>query len=156
VVPAQPAVVSPPPLVPPASEPGPGPVVDFTGVVSVTGAGTLPSGGGDRPSGASPAAGQPTGAADGTRAVALDERSWSCPWPREADADQIDEQTVVIRVLVDSDGRTQSVEIVSDPGHGFGAAARACALHVRFTPARDVHGQPVLALSPPIAVRFVR
>jgi protein TonB len=140
-----------------ASEPTPGPIVDFTGGVSVTGSATSPLGGNVSSSGGdAPASGQPTGAAGGARGVSLDDRSWSCPWPRQADADQIDEQTVVIRVLVDTDGQTQSVQIVADPGHGFGEAARTCALRARFTPARDLHGEPVRAMSPPIAVRFIR
>jgi protein TonB len=93
---------------------------------------------------------------DLSRPVALAEESWSCGWPREADTAQIDEQTVIIRVVVDTGGAVVSVEVVSDPGHGFGAAAADCALQTRFTPARDRAGDLVRAKSPPIRVRFTR
>jgi protein TonB len=44
---------------------------------------------------------------------------------------------VVIRVVAAADGRAASAELVSDPGHSFGAAAIACALRTRFSPARE-------------------
>jgi periplasmic protein TonB len=93
---------------------------------------------------------------DRSSAVALEAQSWSCPWPQEADAEQIDEQSVIIRVVVTPDGAADSVEVVSDPGHGFGRAATTCALQTRFTPARDGAGTPIRARSPPIRVRFTR
>jgi protein TonB len=46
--------------------------------------------------------------------------------------------------------------VLADPGHGFGAAAVACALRTRFVPARARSGQAVRSLSPPIRVRFTR
>jgi periplasmic protein TonB len=46
--------------------------------------------------------------------------------------------------------------VVSDPGLGFGAAARACALGTRFLPARNEEGRPITAPSPPIRVHFFR
>jgi protein TonB len=88
--------------------------------------------------------------------VSLEGQSWSCPWPPEADSERIDEQTVVIRVVVDPDGSVKSAEIVIEPGHGFGKAAVACAMNTRFTPARDRAGHAVRARSPPIRVRFTR
>jgi len=88
--------------------------------------------------------------------VSIEGQSWSCPWPPEADSDRIDEQTVVIRVVVDPDGSVRSAEIVVEPGHGFGKAAVACALNTRFTPAHDRAGNAVRARSPPIRVRFTR
>ncbi len=100
-----------------------------------------------------------TGTASGpdrSAAVALAEEDWSCPWPAEADAAEIDEQAVVLRVVVRADGTVQSAALVSDPGFGFGAAALACARRTRFTPARDAQGKPVAARSPPIRVRFTR
>ena len=99
--------------------------------------------------------GQGTG---GTRArpVRLAARSWNCPWPKEADALRIDDQTVVIRVAVNADGEVTTTELVSDPGHGFGEAALACAREARFDTALDREGRPLAAISPPIRVRFVR
>ena len=114
---------------------------------------------GRRPSGTSrragPATAPPT-ARSRARPVSLDQSAWTCPWPAEADAQQVDEQTVVLRVAVRADGRAERVEVVRDPGYGFGPAARQCALGTRFEPARDGGGQPVAALSPPIRVHFFR
>jgi len=90
------------------------------------------------------------------RAVALDEAAWSCPWPADADAQQVNEQTVVLRAAVRADGHAERVDVLADPGFGFGTAARSCALATRFDPARDPAGQPVAALSPPIRVHFYR
>jgi protein TonB len=129
--------------------------VDFTGTVAATGTALAPASGAG--SGAPPSVAAPSGVpTSGARAVALDGESWSCPWPAEAAAAQVDEQTVVIRVVVDQTGRAEAVEILADPGLGFGEAARACALQARFTPARDARGEPLRARSPAIAVRFVR
>jgi protein TonB len=63
---------------------------------------------------------------------------------------------VVLRVSVRSDGTADAVKVISDPGAGFGQAARACALRTRFRPALDDAGAVVAAWSPPIRVRFVR
>ena len=93
---------------------------------------------------------------DRSSAVGLDEADWSCPWPRDAEEDELDEQVVVLRVLVRADGTAESAMLASDPGHGFGRAALACALSTRFSPARDRRGQAIAALSPPIRVRFIR
>jgi protein TonB len=93
---------------------------------------------------------------DRSTPVLLRSENWSCPWPPEADARQIDEQTVVLRVVVDSDGGPRSVTVLADPGHGFGPAAAACAMRTRFTPAHGHSGEPIGAASPPIRVRFTR
>jgi protein TonB len=82
--------------------------------------------------------------------------SWNCAFPPEADADQIDQAVVSILVTVRPDGTPTSVRVTSDPGHGFGRAARACALGRRFTPGTDRSGTPVTATTPPITVRFTR
>lgn len=90
------------------------------------------------------------------RAVTLDQGTWSCPWPSEADAEQIDEQTVVVRVRVREDGSVERAEVIADPGHGFGRAATACARDTQFQPARSEDGSPIAAWSPPIRVHFTR
>ena len=90
------------------------------------------------------------------RQVSLDQSAWNCPWPAEADVEQVNEQTVVLRASVRADGQADRVDILSDPGFGFGAAARLCALRTRFEPAQDVAGQPITAHSPPIRVHFFR
>jgi protein TonB len=110
-------------------------------------------GNGDKPGLAS--TGQISGP-DRSTTVSLEGQSWTCPWPPEADSEQIDEQTVVIRVVVDPDGSAESAEIILEPGHGFGKAAVACALRTHFTPAHDRDGNAIRTRSPPIRVRFTR
>lgn len=151
-----------------ASDPDPGAPEDLTDATFVVGgastrAGGAPAGTG---TGRAPGLAVPGGgaASDGAGALPSDHSSpvslsgerWSCPWPAEADTERIDEQAVVIRVVVTPDGRAESAELVSDPGHGFGTAALACALHTRFTPAHDRAGKPLRARSPPIRMRFTR
>ena len=83
-------------------------------------------------------------------------RNWDCAFPPEADTDQIDFQIVPILVTVRADGTAQSVKVISDPGHGFGRAARDCALRQRYMPARDRQGHPIAGSTPPINVKFTR
>ncbi len=92
----------------------------------------------------------------GGRPVTLAEGTWACPWPAQADAERIDAQTVVIRVRVGPSGVVDAVELVSDPGAGFGAAAEVCARRTRFAPARDDAGSAIAAWSPPVRVHFSR
>jgi protein TonB len=155
-----------------ASEPAPDAPEDLTGEAFVVGSaptyagGLTSANGGGAGAGRSPTGtgsggpagppGGPTGAPDRSSAVALADQSWSCPWPRDADAETIDEQTVLIRVVVAADGTAESTEVLSDPGHGFAHATTTCAMHTRFTPARDREGRPIRARSPPIKVRFTR
>jgi periplasmic protein TonB len=88
--------------------------------------------------------------------VSLRTNNWNCPWPSEADAEQINEQFVVLRVVVDKSGSVISARVINEPGFGFGDAAKTCAMRTHFSPARDAQGDPVQAESPPIRVRFVR
>lgn len=90
------------------------------------------------------------------RPVGPPRREWDCSWPAEAEALTSDEQFVVIRALVRADGSVASVELISEPGYGFGAIALACARQQRFPPATDDAGRPITATSPPIRVRFSR
>jgi periplasmic protein TonB len=143
--------------------------VDFTGTAFVVGSSAAYAGGTTMRSGTNraPVAGAvaPGGTGNGAsaasgslaRPVSLDQSAWSCDqWPSEADSLQINEQTVVVRVIVRPDGRAERVDIVSDPGFGFGQAARVCVLANRFEPALDAGGHPIAATSPPMRVRFFR
>jgi periplasmic protein TonB len=106
----------------------------------------------------------PRGVANGTgtgvdrsRPVRPRANRWDgCPWPAEAEALGIDEQAVTIRVVVTADGQVESVELVTDPGHGFGAQALSCARESPFDPALDAEGRAVRARSGPLRVRFTR
>ena len=80
--------------------------------------------------------------------------SWSCPWPTEADA--IDDAVAVVRITVDPAGRAARVDVVNDPGYGFGREARKCALRETYAPALDRDGRAVLGTTKPIRVRFAR
>jgi len=77
-----------------------------------------------------------------------------CAFP--AEAGDIDHAVVSIVVDVRKDGSAASVEIMRDPGHGFGGAARSCAFRQRFEPARDRAGHAVGGLTSPFNVRFTR
>jgi protein TonB len=151
-----------------AQAPRPDAPVDLTGDTFVTGGSKSYAGGVTSSSGTNPVAvhtevvdprSRPTrnpADPDLTKPVTLEGNQWQCPWPREADSAEIDQQFVVLRVLVNPSGSAEKAELISDPGHGFGAAAVDCALKTRFEPAKDRQGRPVRALSPPIRVRFTR
>ena len=128
------------------------------GVTSSTGTGTSPGGSGSSPAPSSSGseARPRSRSVDRSSPVRLPARRWMCDWPREADDLGIDEQTVVLRVVVRASGEVASVDVTVDPGHGFGAAAKRCALSTRFEPARDREGRAHAATSAPIRVRFSR
>jgi protein TonB len=89
------------------------------------------------------------------RATLTGSASWSCPFPQQADLEGINHATSLLSVTVDAAGRASSVSILRDPGHGFGAAARACALRRRYNAALDRSGHPV-ATTLVLNVRFDR
>ena len=143
-----------------APEAGP---LDMTATTFVTGTASTYAGGASTSSGTNQHAVEgrdvsASGSRQGgrARAVSLDEASWACRWPHEAESAELDEQTVMLKVNVDADGGVQEAKILADPGSGFAQAARTCALHTRFRPALDADGHGVAAWSPPIRVRFVR
>jgi periplasmic protein TonB len=80
---------------------------------------------------------------------------WRCPFPPEADADQVDEAAAVIDVIVGPEGKAQRATILQDPGHGFGREARACAMREGYVPALDRDGKAV-ASSKKFRVKFER
>ena len=81
---------------------------------------------------------------------------WNCPFPAQADVDQVDYARVVIVVTVGTEGRAKSVVVQSDPGHGFGTAARRCALGQRYDVGLDRFGKPATRTTPPFTVTFRR
>ncbi len=150
-----------------AQEPDPSAPVDLSADTFVTGTASAYAGGATAASGTSvkpvtalapstSPAGPPRAGPILSRPVRLAGDEWQCPWPHEAEQQQIDEQTVTLRVVVAADGHARAVDVLADPGYGVGAAARACALLTPFAPALDPHGHPVEARSPPIRVRFTR
>lgn len=82
--------------------------------------------------------------------------SWNCDFPPEADAEQINHAVVRLVVIVGPDGSPKSVNIVEDPGYGFGRLARRCALSKKYEPSLDASGKPIAGATPPFRVRFQR
>ena len=160
------------------SDPDPNEPVDLTNSI-VTGNADSYAGGVSAPSGTSTAAvydrnARPNGVVGGTgkpttgpvattptvdhsRVASVGgSTDWRCPWPAEADAEQIDEAFAIVQVQVTPDGRPQAVKVLSDPGHGFGREARGCAMRERYTPALDPNGNPIAGPTRPIRVHFER
>lgn len=100
------------------------------------------------PAQAPAAAGRPAGIRAGT--------SWQCAFPDDKNAKGIDSTSVVLEVDVDAAGKPISARLLEDPGHGFGAAATACAMARLYTPALNAEGNAVTGKTPPIRVRFAR
>ncbi len=86
---------------------------------------------------------------------ATGDTNWNCPFPLEADVERIRNATATIRVSVNAADTLVRVDIVHDPGHGFGEAARGCAMGKSWRSARDREGKPS-AGSVIVRVQFVR
>ena len=87
----------------------------------------------------------------------LHSRNWPCGWPSEADDLDVDEAFVTVRASIGADGSVQDIEVLSEPGHGFGKRAALCArTKVSFEPALDAEGRPSAGKTPPLRIRFVR
>ena len=145
-----------------AQEEGPRAPLDLTGNTFVTGTAQAYAGGVTSATGTNPNAVESRqvdpNALPGDRShpVGLADEDWRCPWPAEAEAQQIDQQVAAVRVVVRADGTAVSARVVRDPGYGFGSEAVACALRQRFIAATDRDGRPIQAESPPVRVRFTR
>lgn len=105
-----------------------------------------------------------TGAAAGARAPSVNRTraprlaggaSWSCPFPPEADVAGVNEAAVTLRVSVGMTGRVNAVQVTSEPGYGFGRAAKRCAMSKRWAPGLDASGR-VTDATAVVNVRFVR
>ena len=91
------------------------------------------------------------------RAAQLRSRDWPCGWPSEAEDLDLEEAFVTVRVSVQPDGSLSDVQVLSDPGYGFGRRAVQCArTKVKFDPALDAAGQPIAGTTPPLRIRFIR
>jgi protein TonB len=160
------------------SDPDPNEPLDLTDQGFITGTGTRYSGGISSSKGTSktavrnPAArsgGVPGGKGTtpgGVQAPIVDRSrpagiprnaNWkSCPFPAEADAEQIHNANVLIAVLVSTSGKPKSVSVLSDPGHGFAREVKKCAMRFRFEVGLDKWGQPTESTTPPFRVKFER
>jgi protein TonB len=81
--------------------------------------------------------------------------AWDCPFPEEADEIGLDAALVTLRVGVDRQGSVARVDVVRDPGDGFGREARRCAMRKRWAPGLDRAGNPITATAV-VHVRFQR
>jgi protein TonB len=111
-----------------------------------------PAGTGTAPVAAPP----PPPGPDKSRKAGLDGSSdWNdCPFPAEADAEQIDEEYVVLSVAVGTDGRPTTVTVRQDPGHGFGRAAKLCAMRKTYKTAWDHDGNAIAGQTGDFRVHF--
>lgn len=83
--------------------------------------------------------------------------NWNgCPWPAQATSEQINNAVVRIVVVVAPDGRPTSVNVVSEPGYGFGDMAQRCAMRFTYPVGLDKMGNPKAAATPPFRVKFQR
>jgi protein TonB len=171
---APPPKAAPAPATPPAAaqaakvltaDPDPDAPVDLTGDGFVQGTGDTYAGGVTTTAGTSKSAvrdvkatgsaeaapatrtGPGTGGVDLSRKAALlGGNSWDrCGFPAEADIEQINSARVTLVVTVDADGHASSATVSQDPGYGFGALAKRCALRERYSPALNRAGEPVTA-----------
>jgi periplasmic protein TonB len=83
-------------------------------------------------------------------------RNWNCGFPPEADAEQINHAVVTLFVKVGPNGVPLGAVVMSDPGNGFGRAARQCAMEKTYQAALNRSGQPITAKTPPFIVNFNR
>lgn len=159
------------------AEPDPNDPVDLTGGGFVTGSGTSYAGGVTQANGtgktavynpAAKATGTPGGTGttpapvvaagpDKSRGAGLSGASeWKCPWPAEAEAEQIDEAFVKVQVAVGANGKAAKVSVLSDPGHGFAREAQRCAMRESFAPALDRDGNPIVGTTKVLKIHFER
>lgn len=137
--------------------------VDFTGSEPLSSSlttgrvGGVPAASGTAPRRAGPRGGEATmPGPDRSRRASLEGTlDWSCPFPPEAEVGGVDTGVAVLRVAVRADGRVGRVQVLRDPGHGFGRAGKSCAMARRFNPAQDRDGRSVPD-TVVVQVRFVR
>lgn len=153
-------------------EPTPDEPIDLTGNTIVQGNADSYAGGFTSASGTDPNAVRkltgPTGVVGGkaapkaaasakpdlSRQPSFGDRQWNCDFPEEAD--QINDESVIIVADIKADGTPSAVHVLKDPGNGFAAAAVKCAMRRRAAPGLDMDGSPVPASTGKIIVHFTR
>lgn len=89
-------------------------------------------------------------------AMPLSRNLSDCPFPPQADMAQVDRAVVDVSVSVDASGKPTGAAVVSDPGYGFGAQAKRCAMAMRYEPALGPAGDPISGSTPTLRFRFNR
>jgi hypothetical protein len=72
--------------------------------------------------------------------------AWNCPspgHPAHSDPSKQEHAEVFVRIYVDANGNPEKVDVLEDPGRGFGEAARECAMRRSYRPAIDAKGSAV-------------
>jgi hypothetical protein len=80
----------------------------------------------------------------------------TCGFPPGAALATIDAAAVSLRVLVGADGLPKAVQLLEEPGFGFGTAAVRCAMARKYQSGTDDQGVPIASWTPPIRLRFLR
>jgi periplasmic protein TonB len=151
------------------AQPDPNEPLDLTGNTFVQGSAESYAGGVTARSGTSNTAVRDLGAraggvvggrgkevGDQSRAARPLDEEWNCPFPAEADVEQINFKRVQVVVKVGTTGKALDVTVVSDPGYGFGLAAKRCAMRQRYQPALGNDGKPIVGTARSFYVRFSR
>lgn len=81
---------------------------------------------------------------------------WACSWPEDAQAGDLRDARVTIRVDVSPDGSPEGVEILNSPAPAFAEAARRCALSEQYKPALDASGHRTRGVTSLFLVHFLR
>lgn len=154
-------------------EPDPNEPVDLTGNTFVSGSGADYAGGVTAANGTSKTpvrtltspAGTPTGTGpvttappgpDRSRGASVQNVDWNtCPFPPEADVDQVDEAYVTVSMDVAADGLAHNIRILSESSPGFGKRVLEFAPKQHFMPALD-HGGAPMATTLKTRIHFTR
>lgn len=114
---------------------------------------------GENAVGSSPRGGEATAGSirpDASRRASIaGDSDWHCPFPSEADQAGVNSASSVLSVRVSRSGSAELVTVLSDPGYGFGAAARRCALGRRYIAAAGPDGRAISDVLV-VKVRFIR
>lgn len=81
---------------------------------------------------------------------------WDCSALYPSDPNAPNAAAVMVRVRVDARGKPLAVDVMRDPGQGFGSAASTCAMRQTYQPARNEDGQDVPGQTKPFLIRFHR
>jgi hypothetical protein len=98
----------------------------------------------------------PSSASRLARSAAPLRRDWACGWPEDAEAGEVRDVRVTIRVSVSRDGAAEAVDVVGDAAPMFADAARRCASAELYRAALDNAGAAVVGVTQPFVVHFLR
>lgn len=94
------------------------------------------------------------GRANEPHASVPSDTKFDCVFPPPGERANLTEAQVLVKVTVEPDGKPSTVEVVKEPGGGFAAAAKRCAMGKTYTAAKNAAGQPVQAQTFPFYLQF--